>query len=464
MSQEANSYSQIVEFYAPWCGHCQNLKPAYEKAARNLNGLAKVAAINCDEEENKPLCGQMGVQGFPTLKIVKPGPKKGKPLVEDYQGQRTTKAIVDAVVDKIPNHVKKLQDSTIDDWLADSKTSAKAILFTEKGTTSALIRSLAIDFLGSISMGQIRSKEQDSVDRFEIDQFPSVVLIPGEGQEHKVYTNQMNKAALTTFLSQVAEPNPDPAPQAAKPSKPAKESKGRKKSSAASSSFSKASEAHKASDMNDPVEASSIVLEDDIPTESPLPIVENEEKPMVVPEPAPAIPTLATAEQLVEACLQPKSGTCVLALLPQTAESDSALPEDALLALSSLAEIADKHNKRQAHNFPFFNVPAENERGSVIRGELGLKDVSTLEIIAINNKRGWWRLYEGSSYATRELENFVDAIRLGEGSKQRLPEGFDGSSAADSASAASDADAAQDNPAGVKDSEAEEEAVMHDEL
>ena len=35
--------------------------------------MAKVAAINCDEESNKPFCGSMGVQGFPTLKIVKPG-------------------------------------------------------------------------------------------------------------------------------------------------------------------------------------------------------------------------------------------------------------------------------------------------------------------------------------------------------------------------------------------------------
>ncbi|KAK5263177.1 hypothetical protein LTR16_012850, partial [Cryomyces antarcticus] len=74
----------------------------------------------------------MGVQGFPTLKIIKPGKKTGKPVVEDYQGQRTAKAIVDAVVDKIPNHVNRVADRTLDEWLATGNDTAKAVLFSDK--------------------------------------------------------------------------------------------------------------------------------------------------------------------------------------------------------------------------------------------------------------------------------------------------------------------------------------------
>ena len=423
-------------FYAPWCGHCQNLKPAYEKAAKNLAGLAKVAAVNCDDEDNKPLCGEMGVQGFPTLKIVKPGTKRGRPVVEDYQGPRSTKGIVDAVVDKIPNHVKKLHDSTLDEWLTDTTTSAKAILFTEKGTTSALIRSLAIDFLGNIGVGQIRSKEEAAAEKYGITQFPSVVLLPGEGLDPIIYTDEMKKDALIKLFSQVAPPNPDPAPAKDKASKPSKASKSAsKKASSASASFSEASEAHKSSDFDDYLAEKTIVLDDDTPTESPLPIVETDEKPMVVPEAPPAIPQLATAEELDDGCLAPKSGTCILVLLPTSAGPDTDLPESATQALAGFAEILDKHNKRRDHTFPFYGIPAKNERAATVRDGLGLKDSANLEIVAINNKRSWWRHYTDPHFGTNNLENFVDAIKLGEGSKSKLPEGFGHQSEATSSAA-----------------------------
>ena len=365
----------------------------------------------------------MDVKGFPTLKIVKPGTKRGRPVVEDYQGPRTAKGIVDAVIDKIPNHVQKVQDSSLDDWLADATTPAKAILFTEKGTTSALIKSLAIDFLGNIGVAQIRSKESAAVERYGITQFPSIVLLPSGDQDPIIYTEEMKKEALVGFFGQVAAPNPDPAPIKGKASKPKDPKSAGKQSSSASASFSKASEAHKSSDFDDYLAEKTIELNDDTPTESPLPIVEDQ-KPVVVPDAVPRIPQLSTAEDLDTACLAPKSGTCILVLLPTTSGPDIDLPESATLALAGFAEIKDKHNKRQDSTFPFYSVRGDNERAVLIRGELGLRDTADLEIIAINNKRGWWRHYVDVNLGTNDLENFVDAIKLGEGSKSKLPPAF----------------------------------------
>lgn len=81
-------------FYAPWCGHCQNLKPAYDKVASSLKGIVKVAAIDCDDEKNKRTCGEYGVQGFPTLKIFSPSNRKGKPSIEGtVYSHLTTEAV-----------------------------------------------------------------------------------------------------------------------------------------------------------------------------------------------------------------------------------------------------------------------------------------------------------------------------------------------------------------------------------
>lgn len=80
----------IVEFYAPWCGHCQQLAPEYKKAAKALKGIIGVGAVDCDQ--HKSLCGQYGVRGFPTIKVF--GANKNSP--EDYQGGRTAAGIVQA--------------------------------------------------------------------------------------------------------------------------------------------------------------------------------------------------------------------------------------------------------------------------------------------------------------------------------------------------------------------------------
>jgi protein disulfide-isomerase A6 len=317
--------------------------------------------------------------------------------------------------------VTKLQDKDLDAWLSTSNETAKAILFTEKGTTSALLRALAIDFLGTISVAQIRNKDTAAIEMFGISTYPTLILLPGGAQESLVYDGEMKKEPMVTFLSQIAPPNPDPAPRSTTASS-SKKPKAAKSSSSSSSVFSQASESHKSADASEAAASgSTIVLEDFDASESPMPIVPPAETPIAVPHSSPPIPTLVTPAELNSACLGSKTGTCVLALLPLHVDADAAPPEPAAQALNSLAEVADKHVKRKAKLFPFYAVPAENEAAKTLRGELGLKPESELEIIAVNAKRSWWKLFIGGDFDVVSIESFIDAIKFGEGKKDALP-------------------------------------------
>lgn len=85
----------IVEFFAPWCGHCKALAPEYEAAARQVDGSVKFGAV--DATVHSQLAQQYGVRGYPTLKIFTAG-KANKKHPQDYQGGRTASELVDTVL------------------------------------------------------------------------------------------------------------------------------------------------------------------------------------------------------------------------------------------------------------------------------------------------------------------------------------------------------------------------------
>ncbi|PHZ07997.1 thioredoxin-domain-containing protein [Rhizopus microsporus ATCC 52813] len=209
-----------VEFYAPWCGHCQRLAPEWKKAATNLKGLVSVNAVDCDVEANKPLCATYDIKGFPTIKIFPPELRKHKKtgklskVPTDYQGPRDAKSIVDYLLSNQPSNVlfvkwnekdvKSKKSITLDNFLStQNETLPKALLFTDKPTTTPLYKALSVEFKDRLLMGEVKQSEKNIVNEFNIQSFPTLAVISPEHGTVQ-FEGKLKRDALKSFLEKYA--------------------------------------------------------------------------------------------------------------------------------------------------------------------------------------------------------------------------------------------------------------------
>ncbi|WIA21255.1 hypothetical protein OEZ85_000490 [Tetradesmus obliquus] len=166
----SSGWLYLVEFYAPWCGHCQQLAPKWKKVAESLKAVAKVAAVNCDD--HKPICSARGVRGYPTIMALAPHSKSW----QEYQGDRSAAALSSWATSLIGNDAVVLKkESDLSSFLSQCGSSSSSgtgtssrkkqgsaagaswglcmVLVSSKSTVPSLWKALSVAYRGKAAFG-----------------------------------------------------------------------------------------------------------------------------------------------------------------------------------------------------------------------------------------------------------------------------------------------------------------------
>jgi len=188
----------LIEFYAPWCGHCKALAPEYEEAATQLKGEVPIAKVDCTVETD--VCSEQGVQGYPTLKVFKNG------AATDFKGQRKAASIISYMKKQSLPAVSVLEGDKVDEFSASDKV---VVIGFFKDTESAEYKAFAAvadrlreDFVFGTTSDKAAAKKHGA-------SFPDVVLFKTFDEGKADFDEKITEEALTTFIKTNSVPTID---------------------------------------------------------------------------------------------------------------------------------------------------------------------------------------------------------------------------------------------------------------
>jgi len=183
----------LVEFYAPWCGHCKKLAPEYAKAAQQLaEKKSPILLANVDATKENELASKYGVKGYPTLKFF----KNGNPV--DYTGGRTTDTIIAWVEKKSgPPAVSLANPEASKKFIEDNKVAVIGF-FKNKESDEAKAFLSAADTMEDAKFGITSEDEVFKAHEVEGDK---IVLFKQFDEGREDFDGKYEVAEISTFVT-----------------------------------------------------------------------------------------------------------------------------------------------------------------------------------------------------------------------------------------------------------------------
>lgn len=221
----------LVEFFAPWCGHCKALTPIWEKAATVLKGVVTVAALDADAHQS--LAQEYGIRGFPTIKVFAPG----KPPV-DYQGARDVKPIAEFALQQVKALLKERLNGKATGGSNEKKetTASSSVELNSSNFDELVIKSKELwiveffapwcghckklapewkrasnNLKGKVKLGHVDCDADKSLmSRFNVQGFPTILVFGADKDTPIPYEGARTASAIESFALEQLETNVAP--------------------------------------------------------------------------------------------------------------------------------------------------------------------------------------------------------------------------------------------------------------
>ncbi|CEJ81013.1 Putative Disulfide-isomerase erp38 [[Torrubiella] hemipterigena] len=209
----------LVEFFAPWCGHCKTLAPIYEDLAgvfEHAKDKVQIAKVDADAE--RELGKRFGVQGFPTLKFF--DGKSDKPT--EYNSGRDLESLVDFITDKtgvkakkkleLPSEVQMLSDKGFNDLIGGDQHVLVAFTAPWCGhckTLAPIWETLATDFINekNVVIAKIDAespKSKATAEKFGVTSYPTIKFFPAGSKEPVAYEGGRREEDFIQYINEKA--------------------------------------------------------------------------------------------------------------------------------------------------------------------------------------------------------------------------------------------------------------------
>jgi len=175
----------------------------YNKVAKELKGMAKITAINCNQWAK--FCAKNNVKQTPAIMMYPTFPAPAYL----YEGKMEMKIVAGKIARMIPDLSTKLTKDNVDSWMSAEVSKPKMIIFSSKKSPPTILKALSSDtvFKRTAHFGFVSEDDAEVCEKFKVTKFPAAILQrkAGNAVKKETFSGQLSFEELHKWINPYVE-------------------------------------------------------------------------------------------------------------------------------------------------------------------------------------------------------------------------------------------------------------------